>query len=111
MADEQATQTGVAQAGAAEQAGEAGMVTGGGIRMADRRIHLEPHAIMGKNEPMKKLFTRPWGSQPMGANLKTGALTGHPHNERKFHYKDEGPAAPAAGVPTDDIEGKQAYGR
>lgn len=83
----------------------------GGLRYADKRWHFEKHASMGKNEPLKKVFTRPWGSQPMKVDTKTGKLTGTPHPEQHAVYKDEGKPAEAQNIPTVDVEGKQAYGR
>lgn len=83
----------------------------GGLRYADKRWHFEKHASFGKDEPMKKVWVRVWGSQPMKVDLKTGKLTGTPHPEQHAIYKDEGVPAAAAQIPTQDVEGKQAYGR
>jgi hypothetical protein len=72
-------------------------MTMGGIRMADRRWHFEKHASFGRWELKKGTFVRVWGSQPMTCDLKTGALTGHPHDEY--------------GNPEWKPDYKQAYGR
>lgn len=95
-----------------EQKKDDATVTAGGIRMADRRFRFEKHwTFPGKTGAPPQPFTRPWGSQPMNANLKTGALSGAPHPEQVPIFKDEGAAAKAAETPREEFEAKQAYGR
>lgn len=103
MADEQTAVT------EAEEAQLVGM--GGGIRMADRRWHLEKHAIFGKHEALKNFYTRPWGSQPMNVDVKTGALKGCPHPEQKAIDRSQQTATAAVQIPTQEIDMVQAYGR
>lgn len=86
-------------------------ITAGGLRMADKRWHFEKHASFGHAEALKDTWTRPWGSQPMKVDVKTGLLTGTPHPEQKAVSKDGGAAVAEAPVPTVEIEAKQAYGR
>jgi len=94
-------------------ADEQTQVTAGGIRMADNRLRFEKHATWpGQKGDPKQPSTRPWGSQPMNCDTKTGALTGAPHPEQKPDMKfPEPPAEKAAEKPTVLIPMKRAYGR
>lgn len=88
------------------------MADGSGLRYADPVIRFEKHAIFGKNEATKKAYTRPWGSQPMKVDLKTGRLSGTPHPDQKplkFPEDKEAPAAQEA--PHHEVQVKVAYGR
>jgi len=80
--------------------------------MADRRWHLEKHAsLAGSAGAPKQPFTRPWGSQPMTVDLKTGALTGHPHPEQIPEEGAEPAVAAAPETPVQKIPLVRAYGR
>lgn len=54
----------------------------------DRQLRFEKHASKpGKAGAPKQPFTRPWGSQPQNADLKTGVTKGAPHPVQKADLK------------------------